>query len=348
DGDPDVQHDIDHPGAPRSTLGVLVRGLERRKRAQAGPLTVLCCDNLPGNGRAVAAVVEGFARRIDPALADWIQRHVSFPSTMVDRIVPATTEDDRRRAGALLGLEDAGTVVAEPFTQWVVEDRFAAGRPAWEAGGAQFVSDVAPFETMKLRLLNGSHTTMALLGFLAGHRFVREAAVDAPFRTMIQRLMAEDSAPTLSMPPGADLAAYQRALVERFANPRLDHQLKQICMDSSQKLPQRLLMAARERLKAGAVPQHIALAVAGFMRYSAGWDEAGQPIQLDDPLAAKLRAAGAAGGRDAAMLARAMFAIGEIFGTDLPQNAAFVVAVQAWLAKLLAKGAKATVAEAYG
>jgi fructuronate reductase len=175
---PDIAHDLVHRGAPVSTIGVLVAGLDARRGRAGGPINVVCCDNLPRNGRTLEGLVASFAQTVDPALADWIGAHVAFPCTMVDRIVPATTNADLAEAAHLLGVADGAPVVAEPFSDWVIENRFAAARPAWEGAGARVVADIAPFEAIKLRLLNGSHSTLAYLGYLLGHEYLWQAAAD--------------------------------------------------------------------------------------------------------------------------------------------------------------------------
>jgi fructuronate reductase len=282
---PDIAHDVAHPDAPESAVGILVAGLAARRQAGAGPLTFVCCDNLPHNGRMVEGIVADFAGGRDPALAEWIRANVAFPSSMVDRIVPATTDADIADAERLLGVHDAAPVAAEAFGQWVIEDCFAGERPAWEDAGAQFVADVAPFETMKLRLLNGSHSTLAYLGFLMGHDFVWQASADPLLAQLIERQMIAEIAPTLQMPAGTDLDAYCRQLMQRFRNAALPHRTQQIAMDGSQKLPQRLLGTVRDRIAAGASYSHLALAVAGWIRYASGSDERGAPIDVADPLA---------------------------------------------------------------
>ncbi len=225
----------------------------------------------------------------DDKLAAWIAANVAFPSTMVDRIVPATSDADLAAASAALGLRDEAPVSAEPFKQWVIEDSFAAGRPAWQEAGAELVSDVAPFEDMKLRLLNASHSAIAYLGYLAGHEFVYQVMAQPDFVGVVRALMAE-AAPTLRLPPGVDVAGYQAALLDRFANPAIKHKTWQIAMDGSQKLPQRLLGSVRDNLAAGRPVKHLALAVAAWMRYAGGVDEKGTAIDVRDPLAAKFRA----------------------------------------------------------
>src|SRR4051794_10713478 len=262
---PDILHDLGRPALPRTVPGLLVEALRLRREAQTHSFTVLCCDNLPHNGRTVRSIIARFATLRDRALGGYIANEVAFPSTMVDRITPATTDEDRATIAARLGCEDAGPVVTEPFSQWVIEDRFPGGRPDWSIAGAEFVSDVAPYENMKLRLLNGSHSTLAYLGYLAGYETVSDTMKDPNYRRLAASVM-DDAATTLSMPPGADVVAYKRALVERFENPALRHRTWQICMDGSQKLPQRLLGSIRDRLAAGAPIDRLVIGVGGL-----GW-----------------------------------------------------------------------------
>ncbi|MBA4788793.1 MAG: mannitol dehydrogenase family protein [Rhizobiales bacterium] len=343
---PDIIADLATPERPRSAPGLLAEALRLRRATGLQPFTVLCCDNLPANGETVARVTRRFAALRDADLGAYVAGEVAFPSTMVDRIAPATTDADRAFVAERLGLEDAWPVMAEPFSQWVVEDHFPAGRPPFEAVGVEMVRDVAPFEHMKLRLLNGAHSSLAYLGYLAGCETISDTMALPPFARLVERLQAEEMTPTLHVPPGTDIGAYKRALRERFRNPALRHRTWQIAMDGSQKLPQRLLAAARERLAAGADIRFIALGVAGWMRYVTGRDEKGAPIDVRDPLAARLRAAADGAGGDAARLAAALLQIREVFGTDLPADPRFVAAVTAPLSALLARGAAATVAEA--
>lgn len=230
----------------RTAVGQLMGGLAARRTADAGPVAVMSCDNLPANGATLRGLVMAFAERVAaPGLVEWLAANVTFPSTMVDRIVPATTPADLARAAELLGALDNGLVVTEPFRQWVVEDDFPAGRPDWTAAGAILTDDVTPYETLKLRLLNGAHSAIAYFGALAGATYVAEAVEHDAIREAVSRLMAEVT-PTMSVPPGFDVAGYQRSLLARFANPALHHRVLQIAMDGSQKLPQRLLQPARE------------------------------------------------------------------------------------------------------
>ena len=250
---PDIAHDLAHPGSPVSVVGLLVRAFEARRANGAGPLTVVCCDNLPHNGRVLRELTLAFAEARDAALARWIESNASFPSTMVDRIVPATTAADIADNDAAIGLHDAAPVVFEPFRQWVIEDDFVGPRPRWEAAGAQLVRDVAPFEAMKLRLLNASHSAFAYLGSLAGHAYIHDVVAQPSFAAYMRRFMEDEVSPTLVVPAGVDLAAYRDALVERFGNPALPHRTRQIATDGSQKLPQRLLSTARDESRRGSV-----------------------------------------------------------------------------------------------
>jgi fructuronate reductase len=261
---------------------------------------------------------------------------------MVDRIVPATTDGDIADNDAALGVHDAAPVVCEPFRQWVIEDAFVAGRPAWDRAGAELVDDVAPFEAMKLRLLNGSHSALAYLGYLAGHEFIYQVAGVPAFERYMRALMAE-AVPTLRVPARVDLAAYRDALVTRFRNPALPHRTRQIAMDGSQKLPQRLLATARENLAAGRPIERITLAVAAWMRYVSGRDERGGSIDVSDPLAPRFAAAAAAHRDDPGRFARALLGIEAIFGADLPVEPRFAAPVAAWLAQLHEHGAAGTV-----
>lgn len=341
---PDIVHDLGHPQSPRTAPGFLVEALRRRKAAHMQPFTVLCCDNLPHNGRTVAAIVARFAALRDPQFGHFIANEVTFPSTMVDRITPATTDEDRAAISARLGVEDAAPVITEPFSQWVIEDRFPGGRPDWALAGAEFVTDVAPYENMKLRLLNGSHSTLAYLGYLAGYETVSDTMTDPNYRRLAEGVM-DDAATTLKMPPGADVAAYKRALMERYANPALRHRTWQICMDGSQKLPQRLLGTIRDRLSVGAPIERLVMGVAGWMRYVTGIDEAGKPIDVRDPLSAQLRSIADQAGPVAERLAPALLDVREIFGADLAADPRFRDAVTATLRRIIARGARTAVAE---
>ncbi|MGH3321842.1 MAG: mannitol dehydrogenase family protein [Streptosporangiaceae bacterium] len=345
--DPTVGADLGG-GEPRTVVGQLVRGLEARRTAEAGPLTVVSCDNLPGNGRLLRGLVEQFCLRLPPGEGDrilgWMADHVTFPNTVVDRIVPATTSDDLAAARERLGVADEGVVVAEPFSQWVIEDRFVTDRPRWEAGGAVLTDDPGPYEDAKLRLLNGSHSALAYLGALGGFTHIADAVREPLLAEVVDRLMRDDVVPTLREPPGVDLGEYCHTLLTRFANPALRHRTTQVAMDGSQKLPQRLLGTARDRLAAGAEPRYVTLAVAAWMRYvSAAESDDGAPLPVDDPLADRLRVADP---RDPHAVAAGLFGLTEAFGEGLPASPVFRDLVTGWLERLTAKGVLATVRDA--
>lgn len=337
DQHPDILHDLANPDMPRSAPGFLVEAIRARKARGLPPFTVLCCDNLPANGRTVAKVVSRLAGLRSPALGQYVAENIAFPATMVDRIVPATTDADRARIAAATGLEDRWPVVTEAFTDWVIEDHFPQGRPDW---AARFVTDIAPFETMKLRLLNGAHSAMSYLGYLAGHETVADCMQDAALAHFVSHLMNSEVTSTLTVPPGTDVSAYKQALLARFRNPGLRHRTWQIAMDGSQKLPQRLLGTIRDRLRSGAPIDALALGVAAWMRYVTGLDESGQPIDVRDPLKNELRARADAAGLDAERLAPALLSIEAIFGTDLPADPRFTAAVTAALDGLIRHGSK--------
>jgi fructuronate reductase len=340
---PDIVHDLAHPDAPLSAPGIIVAALKLRQARGLIPFTVMSCDNLPSNGRTAGRIVRRFAELTgDEALIDYVNT-VSFPSTMIDRIVPATTDKDREIVNDIIGLEDAWPIMTEPFTQWVIEDDFPAGRPPFEQAGAQLVDDVEPFELMKLRMLNGSHSTMAYLGYLSGHQYVSEAIADPGIHKLIHGLMTEEVIPTLPM-SRESLEAYRDQLLARFANPALNHRTWQIAMDGTQKLPQRLLGTIRARIDAGQSYTRLALGVAAWMRYVTGIDEKGQPIDVKDPLSARLRQLADAAGPDADQLATNLLTVTEVFGTDLPASKAFRDEVTNHLKSLLETGAAATIA----
>ena len=338
---PDILHDLENPGAPSSAVGLIVAALARRHAAGLPPFTVLCCDNLPDNGSLLAGLVRDFAGLRDAALSGWIAANGAFPSTMVDRIVPAMTDADIQAAAAATGLFDAAPVSHEPFRQWVIEDHFVGGlRPAWDLVGAQMVTAVAPYEHMKLRLLNGAHSALAYLGALAGHEVISDVVADPIFARYLRLLWAEEILPVTPPPSGVDLGAYAAQLHARFANAAIRHRTMQIAMDGSQKLPQRLLSTIRERLARGLPIDRLALAVAAWIRFVGGIDEAGEIIDVRDPLAAHLCEVSARAGADPAAKARAIIGVAAVFGADLPQSEPFVAAVTRAVRSLYALGAR--------
>ena len=349
--DPEVRADLAGVRPPLTVPGLLVTGLVRRALADAGPLAVLSCDNLPGNGRRLAGLVRDALALLPAGTAGraraWIEANVAFPSSMVDRIVPAPGGATLARARDLLGVVDLAAVEAEPFRQWVIEDAFPGGRPAWEAAGAVLTGDVAPWDRLKLRVLNGMHSALAYLGALAGQETVAGALALPGMREFLWRFLTEDVAPTLDPPPGVDLERYSETALARFANPRVRYRTLQVAMDGSQKLPQRIVPTVAERLRAGAEPRWAALVLAAWMRFVTGEDDQGRPLPLDDPLAERLRAAAGAGGRPAA-LAGALLGVEEVFGAELGGSATLRALVAEWLERLAAEGAAGTLARLAG
>ena len=341
-GHPDIGHDLEHPQNPRTMHGFVVEALARRKAAGLPPVTLLCCDNLPANGKSLKTAICAFARLRDPELADWIETNIGFPCTMVDRIVPATTREDVENTAKALGMLDESPIVCEPFRQWVIEDNFTSPRPAWEAFGATMVADVEPYEEMKLRLLNGSHSSIAYLGYLGGLETIDQVIIQPEYLTFVRKLMAEVM-PTLNMPENVDLNAYCDALIERFRNPSLKHRTWQIAMDGSQKLPQRLLNTIRSRTAAGKPYPHLAMGVAGWLRYVTAVDEQGEAIDVSDPLANKLKAIADAHKNDPEGYVREAIQIKEVFGEDLGADEKFQTAVLEALKTLYEKGAREAV-----
>ncbi|PIB25135.1 mannitol dehydrogenase [Amylibacter kogurei] len=284
---PDIKHDLENE-TPKSAIGYLFRALQIRNNAQTPPFTVLTCDNLPENGKLVRGLVLEFAELIDPTFADWIKSECCFPSTMVDRITPATTDADIERVAKITGKFDAAPVMHEPFSQWAIEDNFVANtRPDFAAAGAEMVADVTAHEHMKLRMLNGTHSALAYTGYLAGHETIADTIADPVFAKFARALWAE-IIPTVIAPNGVNLADYADALLARYRNPTIRHKTWQIAMDGSQKLPQRLLGTITENLESGRDNTALFLAVAAWMRYVSGSDELGRAIDVRDPMAATL------------------------------------------------------------
>ena len=337
---PDIAHDLT-VALPRSAIGFLVRALDLRRHDGLRPFTVLTCDNLPNNGALLHGLTLDFAERIDPALAKWIETEGCFPSTMVDRIVPATTPETLATVQRLTGQTDAAPVQHEPFRQWVVEDNFVDNRrPDLASVGVELVQDVTPFEHMKLRMLNGTHSALAYLGYLAGHETIADCMADAVLADFVRGLWADEIIPALTPPPGADLNAYAVALHDRYQNPGIRHRTWQIAMDGSQKLPQRLLGTLAENLAIDRQCPGLILAVAAWMVYVGGTDLAGQPIDVRDPLAARLRAASGAKETPEGKVA-ALLAFSEIFPPALA--AALQPDLTLAMKSLLQKGARGAV-----
>lgn len=341
---PTIRADLDRAQSPRSAIGVLVAGLALRRAAGLGGITLLACDNLSANGRKLARAVLDFAKEIDPDLAHWIGNSCGFPSSMVDRIVPAMTPDARARIRAHLGHDDAAAVICEPFLQWVIEDDFATERPPLAEGGALLVSDVEPYEEMKLRMLNGAHTMLALLGGQAGHASIDACMADPVFAAAVARFHRHEAAPSLPQLPGIDLATYATELRARFANPALKHQTAQIASDTSQKLPQRILAPLRWHLaQHGTLPPLCALVLASWLVWLLGRGDDGTALAFNDPeadeLRAELTAARAQNDPVAAFLAGYTG-----FAPDLAQEPRLALALNTAFDRLRRHGARATLA----
>ena len=332
-GNPMVAADLANSTQPRTILGLIVEALRQRRAAGVPPFTVLSCDNLPNNGKTAKAAVVAFAEQIDSELASWIRREVRFPCTMVDRITPATTDADRAYVNQQLGMHDAWPIVTEAFVQWVIEDDFSMGRPDWTLGGAVFSNEIEAWEAMKLRCLNGAHSTLAYLGQLTGCETVADA-MQLPLITKLLDALWNEVLDVLHAPTGIDPKDYVEQLKKRFRNPALKHRTLQIAMDGSQKLPQRLLATLRERLARGMPCPALSLAIAGWMHFVV--KTAHTPdATLNDPLSAELLVR-AKISLQPNQIVRSMLSITSIFGTDLKANAAFVNGLEQAFAQLAA------------
>jgi mannitol 2-dehydrogenase len=337
---PGVRLDLQPGAAPRTVFGLLTEALRLRWKRGGWPVTVLSCDNIPGNGNVARRMFLSFAGRKDPALGAWIEGHVSFPNSMVDRITPVTTDADRKEVRELFGIDDAWPVVCEPYAQWVVEDHFMAGRPELETVGVQMVADVAPFELMKLRMLNAGHQAIAYLGYLSGHRHVHEAMRDPVFVDFLTGFMEKEAMPTVPAVPGVDLGTYGLILRERFGNPEIRDSLARICAYTSDRIPKFLLPVIREQLRSGGPIERGAAVIASWARYAEGVDEQGGRIEVVDHLRDKLMATAGGNRRSPAAFVQNR----EVFG-DISDDPRFMAAYLGALNLLHTKGARATAAE---
>jgi mannitol 2-dehydrogenase len=339
----DAVRDLE-PGATQSTtFGLVTEALRRRRERGDVPFTVMSCDNLEGNGRLACIAFSEFAHRRDPGLGEWVEREVRFPNSMVDRITPATTDDDVAEVRERFGIDDAWPVVCEPYTQWVLEDAFTFGRPPYEDAGVQIVDDVAPYELMKLRLLNASHQAIAYFGHLCGYRYVHEAAQDPLFRGLLTGYMDEEATPTLAPVPGVDLPAYKRTLIERFSNPEVRDTIARLCAESSDRIPKWLLPVIRHQLASGGEITRSAAIVASWARYAEGVDEGGQPIAIVDRLADRLTESA----RRQHEEPDAFISNRDVFG-DLVDDSRFTTAYRSSLKSLHEHGARATLSAIVG
>jgi len=334
---PDVIHDLEPGAVPRTTFGLITEALRRRRKQGLAPFTVMSCDNLQDNGHLTRRVFTAFARLRELELGDWVGREVRFPNSMVDRITPVTTDADRAEVRERFGIEDRWPVVCEPYTQWVLQDAFTAGRPPYQEAGVQVVDDVEPYELMKLRLLNGSHQAMCYFAYLSGYRLVHEAAQDPLFRAFLLGYMDEEATPTLAPVPGVDLEGYKHTLIDRFSNPQVRDTIARLCAQSSDRIPKWLLPVVRQQLAAGGQIRRSAAVVASWARYTEGVDEQGEPIEVVDRLAGTLTRLARRQREDP----DAFIANREVFG-DLAGDQRFATAYRTALASLYQRGARAT------
>ncbi|HEX5562891.1 MAG TPA: mannitol dehydrogenase family protein [Nocardioidaceae bacterium] len=336
-GDPSIQADLAEGAVPTTAFGFVVEALRRRRAAGVEPFTVMSCDNIQGNGEVAHKMIGAFARLKDAELAAWFEQNVSFPNSMVDRITPVTTDEDRAELAEQFGVEDAWPVVCEPFTQWALEDRFPAGRPPYDHAGVQLVPDVTPYELMKLRLLNASHQALCYLGYLAGYRYAHEVCQDELFTGFLLDYMDMEGTPTLEPVPGVDLDAYKHQLIERFANPEIRDTLARLCAESSDRIPKWLVPVIRIQLGHGGPVSRSALVVASWARYAEGVDEEGEPIEIVDRRKEAVMARAAEQRSDPLAFLRDP----DLFG-DLADDGRFTQEYTAALSSLHEHGARAT------
>jgi fructuronate reductase len=338
-----IKADLTHPQEPNSAIGYIVEALRIRRELGIKPFTVMSCDNVQENGHVARAAVLDFAMLVDKDLAIWIENNVTFPCTMVDRIVPAATAETLAEITTLVGVEDLCGIACEPFRQWVIEDNFVNDRPDWNIVGAEFVSDVVPFEEMKLRMLNGSHSFLAYLGYLGGYAHISDTMTNDNYRKAAFDMMMKAQAPTLNMPKGTDLETYAKLLINRFTNPSIKHQTWQIAMDGSQKIPQRMGDSLRFHLEKGTNYKWLAMGIAGWMMYISGSDEKANPIDIRDPMVELFKEIYQQHGVNTSVV-KALLGIKAIFGTDLIKNEAFVTEVTDAYQLIMTNGARAAVA----
>lgn len=334
---PDVAADLAPGAVPTTVFGYLVEALRRRRAQSVAPFTVMSCDNVQHNGQVARSSLLAFAQLKDPELADWISSEVAFPSSMVDRITPVTTPADIQQLRSEFAVEDAWPVVCEPFTQWALEDHFNAGRPPLEKAGVQLTDDVAPYERMKLRLLNAGHQALAYNGYLTGYTYVHEAAQDPVFVEFVLGYMNDEARPTLGPVPSIDLDDYVRSLIERFANPQVRDTIARLCAFSSDRIPKWLVPVIRDNLRDGGQLERSAEVVASWARYAEGTDEKGGAIDIQDSLHDELVARARRQGEDPLSFLRNELLFGDL--ADRPQ---FTAAYLRSLASLHEVGARRT------
>lgn len=340
---PAIAADLANPQTPRTTFGLISAGLKLRRERGIAPFTVMSCDNIQGNGEVAHKMFGAFASVLDPEFGDWVQDNVSFPNSMVDRITPVTTDADRADVAQSYGIDDGWPVVCEDFEQWVLEDKFVAGRPPYEEAGVQLVDDVVPYELMKLRLLNATHQGLCYFGHLAGYRAVHDVARNDLFAQFLLSYMKNEAEPTLRALPGVDLDAYQHKLIERYSNEYVADTVARLCADSSDRIPKWLMPVVRENLAADRDVTLSAAIVASWARYDEGTDEDGAPINIVDRLAEEVHAAASKHHEDPLAFLRQR----DLFG-DVVDDERFTTPYLKTLESLHEHGSLATLAELMG
>lgn len=339
---PSIIADINNLSAPVTAIGYLVAGLANRWRNGDRPFTVLSCDNISMNGQCTRRAVLDMSSKVDTNLSDWINAKVAFPSSMVDRIVPATTSDDIQKLESSIGMYDEALVNTEPFSQWVIEDNFCNIRPPLEKVGVQFTTNVEPYEKLKLRLLNAAHSTLAYLGSLAGYEYVHQA-IDAPwFLSLIEKVWNEAET-TLDSIESFEITSYRSDLISRFKNKALQHRTEQIAIDGSQKICQRILNSIKERRNNRLRSPILTLSVAGWIRWLFGSDESGKNYKIIDPLAEKLKEIVETNENDFPTLVRTMITFEPVFGTEFASDSIFEIDLCNALSELTENGVATTV-----
>lgn len=321
--DPDVQHDLEHPAQPKTFVGYLAEAADRRRKRGLKPFTVQSCDNLQGNGLAAHSALTSFAELRDPKLRQWIERNVAFPSSMVDRITPVTTDEERAFIEEHFGIRDLVPVAPEPFRQWIIEDTFSNGRPQWEKVGAQFTTDVVPFERIKMRLLNGSHFALGHAAVLLGIPLVSSAMQDSTMHRLVHEFL-EEVTPILPELPGMELAGYKASLIHRFSNPAIKDTNLRLCLDSTAKVAKFVVPSVSELLDGGRKLRTIPMVIACYLRTLRGRDEQGRELSVVDPMAGLMSGFVREGGRDV----RSALSVTQIFGSLATSQKGFVTQVQ--------------------
>ena len=344
DQHPDIKHDLEHPETPNCSFGYLIEALNRRRQRGQPPFTIMSCDNVQSNGEITKRMLLAFAELRDPAIRNWLEGDGAFPNSMVDRITPATTDAHRQFVREKFGIDDAWPVVPEAFRQWVIEDHFLHGRPAWEEAGAEMTSDVLPYEKMKMRLLNASHQTMCYIGMLVGYEYADEAMGDAEIVRFVQRMMDEEVTPILDPVPGIDLADYKQTLIRRFSNPAIKDTLIRLATEGSARIPKFVLPSIVDSLSSGTPNRLLIFTVATWFRYLTGTDDRGHELQIIDPLKDRLQERARKGKEDPGPLLE----ISELFPVALTQSSVFLNSLTEAMRYLYGEGARAALTRYVG